>query len=463
MIGRIEELSELRERYNSNKFEFGIVFGSRRIGKTTILMNFAEEMKGFIYQAKDAEYVDNLRSFSKGLRKYMGFNDSYVYPSFEEAFDDIIAYSKKHRFLLIIDEFPYLCKSNKALLSVIQEYVDRKFPEGEVKLILSGSNVSFMKELLENKSNPLYKRATFKINVRKMSLKEAVLFFDGIDDESVGNYLSLFGTHPYYLSMIDKNLSFEENIKKLVFSKYGVLVDAPLNVLPIGASTNQMFNSILYDISKRKRFPKEIAEILKIDSNYLSTYLKTLCEMEIIEKREMFKAGKKNNYYVIRDSFLEFYYKFVFDYKELISLGGGERCFESFKDEFYAFLGHGFEDVVNQYMNEENLNGNLPYFYGQLQSYNVDNSKLGRSIEIDGLAEDIKGKKESLLVIESKYRNKNTSKEVLDHLRESISIFEGYKDIEIYLFSKYGFSDDLLSLNDPHVHLRTLRDIVSDK
>lgn len=463
MIGREEELSELQERFNSNKFEFGVVFGSRRIGKTTILMNFAEKTNGFIYQAKEAEITDNLKSFSKSLRKYLGYKDTYVYPSFEEAFDDIITFSKKRRFLLIIDEFPYLCKSSKILLSTIQEYIDRKFPEGNIELILSGSNVSFMKELLDSKSNPLYKRATFKINVRKMSLKESLSFFNDVNYEDIGNYLSLFGTHPYYLSMINKNLSFEENMKKLIFSKYGILVDAPLNILPIGAATNQMFNSILFNTSKRKRFPKEIAEALQIDSNYLSTYLKTLCEMEIIEKREMFKSSKKSNYYVIKDSFLEFYYKFIFDNKEMISLGGGEKYFESIKDEIYSFLGHGFESIVNQYMNEENINGELPYFYGQIQTYKVDNSKLGRSIEIDGLAENIRGDKRSLLVIESKYRNKNMSLEVLEHLKESISIFEGYKDIQIYLFSKYGFSDDLLSLNDQHVHLKTLKDIISIK
>ncbi len=463
MIGREEELSELRERYNSDKFEFGVVFGSRRIGKTTILMNFAKETNGFIYQAKETEMADNLKSFSKALRKYLGYEDSYVYPSFEEAFDDIITFSKKHRFLLIIDEFPYLCKSSKILLSTIQEYIDRKFPDGNIELILSGSNVSFMKELLESKSNPLYKRATFKINVRKMSLKESISFFDGVGYEDIGNYLSLFGTHPYYLSMINKDQSFEDNMKKLIFSKYGILVDAPLNVLPIGASTNQMFNSILFNISKRKRFPKDIAEVLQIDSNYLSTYLKTLCEMEIIEKREMFKSSKKSNYYVIKDSFLEFYYKFIFDYKDIISFGGGERYFASIKDEIYSFLGHGFESIVNQYMNEENVGGKLPYFYGQIQTYKVENSKFGRSIEIDGLAEDIKGDKQSLLVIESKYRNKNLSLEILEHLKESISIFEGYRDIQIYLFSKYGFSDDLLSLNDSHVHLKTLKDIIEDE
>lgn len=462
MIGRIDELAELRERYNSNKFEFGVVFGSKRIGKTTILMNFAKEVNGFIYQARETEITDNLRSFSKALRKYMGFEDSYVHSSFEELFDDIIVYSKKRRFVLIIDEFPFLCKSDKALLSIIQEYIDRKFPEGNIELILSGSNISFMKELLDSKSNPLYKRATFKIDVKKMTIKEARPFFDGISLEDTGNYLSLFGTHPYYLSMINKDLSFEENVKKLVFSKYGILIDAPMNVLPIGALMNQMFNSIIFNISKRKRTPKEITETLQIDSNYLSSYLKSLCDMEIIEKREMFKSSKKSNYYVIKDAFLEFYYKFIFDNKDIISFGGGEGYFETIKDKIYAFLGHGFENIVNQYMNEENINGKLPYFYGRIQAYKADNSKLERSIEIDGLAENIRGDKQSLLVIESKYRNKNTSLEVLEHLKESISIFEGYKDIEIYLFSKYGFSDDLLSLNDPHVHLKTLENIIRD-
>ncbi len=319
-----------------------------------------------------------------------------------------------------------------------------------------------MKELLENKSNALYKRETFKIHLTKMKIQEALGFFGDICNKEKANYLSIFSTYPYYLSMIDTKTSFEENLKRLVFSRFCPLLDAPGNVMPIGSSNNRMYNSILYQISKRKTTPKEISEAFHVDSNYLSTYLKQLSEMAIIEKREMFHAGRKQNYYVIADTFLNFFFRFIFEYTDLISLGGGKQYFESIQDEIHAFLGIGFENVINQFMNEKNMEGRLPHFYGLIQNYKVEKSKLGRSIEIDGIAEDIRKNKENLLVIESKYRNKALSKNILDHLKESVSIFGEYKNIDFFLFSKHGFADDLLSLKDSHVHLLTLENLFDD-
>ncbi len=463
MIGRKEEKKELESRYNSGKFEFGVVYGNRRIGKSTLLTEFTNSHNGFIFQAKDAQYLDNLASLSREFGLFTNKGPNLSYSQFEDFLDDLIEESKKRRLIFVLDEFPYLAKSNKIILSIIQEYVDRKFQKGNIVFILSGSSVSFMKELLEDKTNALYKRETFKIHLQKMKFEEALEFLNDVNNIDKGNYLSLFSTYPYYLSMIDTKLSFEENLIKLVFSKFCPLLDAPNNVMPIGSANNKMFNSILYQISKRKTSPKDISNALKVDSNYLSTYLKQLLEMSIVEKREMFNTNKKQNYYVISDTFLNFYYRFIFDYSDLILLGGGERYFETIKDEIYSFLGHGFEDVVNKYMNEKNLDGKLPHFYNMIQNYKVENSKLGRSIEIDGLAEDIKKHKDYLLVIESKYTNKSLSKNVLDHLKESVSVFGNYKVIDYYLFSKNGFSNDISSLKDEHVHLVNLDDMFENK
>lgn len=462
MIGRKDELRELNKRFDSGKFEFGIVYGPRRIGKTTLLDEFVKLKNGFMFQAKEAEFADNFNSLSRAYRKYTGRSDKLVFSSIEDLLDDLADYSKDKRLVFVIDEFPYLAKGSKGLLSIFQEYIDRVFKNRNLLLILSGSNLSFMNDILEDKTNALYKRETFKIEISKMKVADALLFLDGTSDEDKGNYLSLFSTYPYYLSMISKSLSFEENVLDLVFSPFGTLLNAPVNVMPIGASNNKMFNSILYQISKRKTAPKEIAEALQIDSNYLSTYLIQLCEIGVIERKEMFKSSKKLNYYGLSDPFLAFYFRFVFDFTDLISLGGGRVYYENIKEDIYAYLGLGFERLVNQYMNESNVAGKLPNLYKLIQNYKVENSKLGRSIEIDGLAESIGMEPKSLLVIESKYRKKSLSMEVLNHLKESVSIFGEYARVDYYLFSKSGFADDLKALKDPLVHLITLKDVVQN-
>lgn len=42
-IGRKRELQELEERYQSGRFEMGVIYGARRIGKTSLLKKFIED------------------------------------------------------------------------------------------------------------------------------------------------------------------------------------------------------------------------------------------------------------------------------------------------------------------------------------------------------------------------------------------------------------------------------------
>jgi len=459
MIGRIEELSLLESKYKSDKFEFGIVYGSRRIGKTTILDEFKKRTNGFMYQAKNASFSNNLSSFSRDVRKYLGYNDKLIYESFEDLLDDLLKNNNKEKLVLIIDEFSYLCEGSKALISTIQDYVDHQFKDNKILLILSGSNISFMKDLMEDKTNPLYKRHSFEMQITKMKFSESLGFFNKSNNIDKTNYLSLFSTHPYYLAMINENMSFEENVKELIFTRFSVLLDAPNEVLPQGVSNNQIFNSILYQISKGDRTPKDLSISLKLDTNYLSTYLKQLNKMEVLDKKEIFNGSKKTVYYVIRDNFLRFYYSFIFNQTELIRLGAGINYYLSIKEQINLFISKSFENIVIDYMTERNINGKLSDFYGIIKNYQVDNSKLNRSIEIDGIASSLKPNSNKLLVIECKYRDKDISLEVLNHLKESVSIFEKYKEVDYYLFSKMGFANNIKNINDNHVHLISLDDM----
>ena len=108
--------------------------------------------------------------------------------------------------------------------------------------------------------------------------------------------------------------------------------------------------------------------------------------------------------------------------------------------------------MVISYLDEQNQLSLLPKVFQEFKGYTADNSILGRSIEIDAVANSLDDK--TLLVVEAKFKEKNLSLEVLNHLKESASIFfNKYQDIYYYLFSKTSFSNDLLKLNDAKVKL----------
>lgn len=458
-IGRKEELAELSTRFDSGRFEMGVVYGSRRIGKTSLLKEFIKDKAAFYFQAKESSELDNRTAFSVEVNKLIGVPYSFVYPSYSDGFDALLKYADGKPFVIVIDEIAFISHSDKGFLSELQFNIDHKFKATEVKLILSGSTISFMKDIIKDKTGPLFQRSTFQMHVKKLIYSDALAFLDGLSAEDKIRYLSIFGEHPFYLEMIDKSRSFDENIFNLLFSRFGNLIDAPNKVLPSASKDQNTYNTILKAIAHRRRTNKEIAEYIGKDPNYVAAYLPRLIDNEIIEKRESFNRNQKMNYYEISDNLIRFWYRFVFDNREEIEQNMGKVIFDENLSEINLFISVGFEDVALSYLTERNIKGELGYYYEVIRGYKVDNSKLGRSIELDGLAKGIGKAKNRLLVAECKYRNRALSLAVLEHVRESLSIFSA-EYCDIYLFSKVGFADDLLALNDPLVHLISMTDMV---
>lgn len=457
-IGRKTELAELESRFQSGRFEMGVVYGARRIGKTSLLQEFIKGKAAFYFQAKESNELDNRTAFSAKVNSLIGVPYAFVYPSYSEGFDALLKYAKGKPFVIVIDEIAFIAQSDKGFLSELQYNIDHKFKDTEVKLILSGSTISFMKDILKNKRGPLFQRSTFQMNIKRMLYSDALAFLDGLSAEEKMQYLSIFGEHPYYLEMIDKTRSFDENLQHLLFSRFGTLVDAPDKVLPTASKDQNTYNTILKAIAHRRRTNKEIAEYIGKEPNYVASYLPKLMDNEIIEKRESFNRNQKMNYYEISDNLIRFWYRFVFDNREEIQQNMGSVIYGDLQEEIALFISTGFEDVALSYLMEKNITGALGYHYGMIRGYKVDNSKLGRSVELDGLASGIGKAKNRLLVAECKYRKKALSLAVLEHLRESLTIFPA-EHYDIYLFSKSGFAEDILALRDPDVHLISIEEM----
>ncbi len=457
-IGRKTELAELESRFASGRFEMGVVYGARRIGKTSLLKKFTENKPALYFQAKESNELDNRTSFSGVVNELIGVPYSFVYPSYSEGFDALLKYADGKPFVIVIDEIAFIAQSDKGFLSELQYNIDHKFKDTEVKLILSGSTISFMKDILKNKRGPLFQRSTFQMHIKKLIYSDALAFLEGLSTDDKIRYLSIFGEHPFYLEMIDKSRSFDDNIFTLLFSRFGNLVDAPDKVLPTASKDQNTYNTILKAIAHRRRTNKEIADYIGKDPNYVAVYLPKLVDNEIIEKRESFNKSQKMNYYEISDNLIRFWYRFVFDNRDEILQNMGKVIYAANLEEIVLFISTGFEDVALSYLTEKNINGELGHYYEVIRSFKVDNSKLGRSIELDGLANGIGKDKNRLLVVECKYRNKALSLAVLEHLMESVSVFPA-EHYDVYLFSKSGFADDILGLNDPSVHLITLSDM----
>lgn len=458
-VGRKKELETLDNRFKSDDLEVGVVYGQRRIGKTYLILESVKDLEYIYFLSKNTSYADNLRYFSSEYRKFLNLPYPVEFESFDDLFNSIKNEAKNRKIVLIIDELPFLASVYPGIISFMQGYIDSlKREEINMKIIFSGSNISFFVDLLSNKAKPLYQRITFKIHVTPMLFSDASKMLDGHSSEDKIKYLSIFGNRPYYLEKIKKTKTFDQNIIDLCFSSESIMIDAPNITLPIGYANNGTYISILGAIANRKHKQKEIADELHIESNALATFLKRMVDSESIERRETFNGTNRTNYYEIADPLIRFYYKLIYPNYENIQRGLSEDIYSINKNVVEEVVAHGFEDVVNSFMDELNMKHKLDSSFEPFQKYVADNSILGRSIEIDGLAKSLDSK--HLLAIEAKFRNKNVSLDVLKHLEESVSIFsKQYKHIEYYLFSKTSFADELSNLKRDDVKLISVDDM----
>ncbi|MCI2069037.1 MAG: ATP-binding protein [Bacilli bacterium] len=193
---------------------------------------------------------DNRQAFSRAITPKMSLPFDYVYPDWKAIFAAILSFYKGKRGILVIDEYPYIATHGSGFSSYLQDFIDNHAKDTQLMILLSISSFSFMEKEMKTRTSPLYKRKTFSMKIKPLVFKNALAFLNGTNLEEKAKYLSLFGCHPYCLSLINKKASFEENLLELVYAKEGPLLDAPNDVLTTSIRESAFYNSILSSISK---------------------------------------------------------------------------------------------------------------------------------------------------------------------------------------------------------------------
>ena len=82
-IGRERELSNLTKLYKSDKFEFAVIYGRRRVGKTALINEFIKGKTAICFTGVETNAKQNLENFSKCILEYAsGINADTTFNSF---------------------------------------------------------------------------------------------------------------------------------------------------------------------------------------------------------------------------------------------------------------------------------------------------------------------------------------------------------------------------------------------
>jgi len=305
---------------------FTMLVGRRRIGKTMLLLKYAEKQKFlYLFVSRNSESV-LCRQFQQQAA-IIGINIFGEITNFRDLFEQLLLYAKTTNYTLVIDEFQEFENINRAIFSQIQELWDKYKNSIKLNFIACGSIYSLMTKIFENQKEPLFGRLTAKIIIKPFTIvtQKQVLkkYNPKYTKEDLLFFYSITGGVPQYMSLLmdAKATTKDKMLDFIVRPESPFLNDGKdLLVSEFGKDYGVYF-SILQLIAAGKNSQSEIDSIIgKNTGAYLVNLEK---EYSIIEKNKpMFsKPESRNAKFRIQDNFLRFWFRFIYPNQVLIEMG----------------------------------------------------------------------------------------------------------------------------------------------
>ena len=444
MIGRLKEIKHLEELYNSDSFEYLVMYGRRRVGKTTLLQEFSKNCVSIFYPAQAKNDALNLQDFSRMVQLH--FDGMFIssFGSWKDAFE-YIDRKVVTKTAIIIDEFPFLVDENPTIKTILQHAIDHLWKKNKnIFLILCGSSVSFMEtEVMGNKS-PLHDRQTSSLEITPFDYLDSSLFIDKFTNEQKIVAYGILGGIPRYLEAFDDELSLEENIASKIIKNGSYLHEEPLNLLRAELRDTNVYNSILAAISNGKNRVTDIADYVHEDRSKVSKYILTLQTMHLVEK--IIPCGESNDsrkgIYVITDNFNKFWFRYEFTNNAYYEMLGNDAAAREIMEDISNLMGDAFEKICMEFLKRQAKAGKLPFVPYKMGKWWGNNPFIKEQDDVDILLVDRTGKK--ALFVECKYTNKKMPHSEYEDLQNAMLAFENIEDKQMMFISKSGYEESVI-------------------
>jgi len=449
-VDRTNELGFLNEEYKKKESSLIILYGRRRIGKTSLIKEFGKDKDIIYFLATEESEKQNMNAFKSVIAENINNNlINYINEINWEVLFKIIADSNtKNKKVIVIDEFQYLGKINSAFPSIFQKIWDEYLNEQNIMVILCGSLINMMESQTLNYGSPLYGRRTGQIKLKQIPFKNYKDFFeDEISYKDLIQRYSVTGGVPKYIENFKNNKDIYEAIKENIMDKQSYLYDEPLFLLQNEVTEVGSYFSIIKSIAAGNSKLGNIASNLSVSPTNLSKYLQTLINLDILEREvpiteENIEKSKKGQY-KIKDNFIAFWFKFIYPNKAFLEMEKETIVLNKIKENFInnnvSFI---YEDICKEEMWELNANGKLGMTFDKIGRW--WNSKN----EIDIVGIDTTGN--DIIFGECKYYiNKLMDIDVFYNLKEKVKEVEWKKDNrneKYILFSITGYTQRLKEL-----------------
>lgn len=413
-IDRKKDLEYLNMRYQGESFQFIIIHGRRRVGKTALIKEFISDKKGLYYMADSATEKTLLDRLYAGISfqlegRRLKFND------LDAFFDYIYEQTLKDRYVLILDEFQYLMEVIPSFTSILQRFIDQKLNQTKLFLIICGSEIRIMQSLF-GVQNPLHGRRTGQWKVKPFRFSILTQFFPGNDIQNLIEIYSFMGGIPMYLNQYDTKINLDENMKKTMLEKGSLLEEEPIHLLRQEFREIPRYFGILLAISQGKNRIVEISNSIGVEARTLPKYLTNLIETDLIEKFTPLGVNISTNKlsrYRIKDNLINFWFRFISPNQDLLQLGNVKSVIKHINLNYHDYMGSIFENIVKQLIEDLNVKELLPINLLTIGTW------WKKGVEFDLIGLSIPG--EEIICVEIKYGDNINGKSIIKELDNKLN------------------------------------------
>ena len=417
LIDRTAETVRIKSALHREDTQFIVVYGRRRIGKSTLIKHIVNARENSVYFLSDtsAETVQRA-AFAKSVAVVIDGFDKVIYPDWESLFRSMNS-QLSERILVCLDEFPYLVKSCEALPSIIQKLLNEKILKFD--LILCGSSQQLMHGYVLNRQSPLYGLAN---EIMKMQSIAAPYIKEAMECDAVQamEEYAVWGGVPRYWELRRDYPDLETAIRKVLLDPQGPLMEEPQRLLRDDMRDTVQASTLLTIIGNGANKVSEIAARAGKDANSLSEPLGKLRDLGYVSREVPFgdnpKKSKKGLYH-INDSLLRFHYQFIVPYRSILELGKVETVMQVVHTQLPQFFGQCWEMLCRDYVSGNVIDGVAYHmasrWWGKIFP---PKDKDGKMVELDVVAESID--KKHVLIGECKWTHDDDAHRLMDTLQQ---------------------------------------------
>lgn len=447
-VDRELEMETLQNEYDRDGSALVVLYGRRRVGKTTLISEFIKDKKALFFLASEEAEAQNRNAFKEKVAEFINSDllRGADIKSWDVLFKAIMDTPFDSKPVIVLDEFQYLGKANPAFPSIFQRIWEEILKDKSVMVILCGSLISMMESQTLAYGSPLYGRRTAQIRLKQIPFGYYHEFFPNKSRRELIEMYAVTGGVPKYIELFSESKDIYTAIEKCVLNRSGYLYDEPHFLLQQEVSEVGSYFSIIKAIAAGNSKLSAISAVLEIKATSLTKYLKTLIDLDILEREipitEENPEKSKKGLYKIKDNYLRFWFAFVYPNMSFIESGHSSvvmnKIRKSLVKNHVAFV---YEDVCKERMWDLNAEDAWPFHFTKLGRY------WDSKDEIDIAALDPEGK--NLILGECKYWSEPVGVSVLRDLEaktDSVAWEQDKRKVWYVLFSASGFTDELKAL-----------------